>query len=95
MGEMMPAEKPRCWRQNLNADRNLRRACLYVADRGAQAGAQSVACGEATQSQSLPEQEKNTRQMSTKSTSFIGTEVRHPSEKRSFEELETRSRMYI
>jgi hypothetical protein len=42
-----------------------------VVDRGAQAGVQTVACGEATLSQ-----QENTWQMSTKNTSFIGTEAR-------------------
>jgi len=35
-------------------------ACSHVLDRGAQAGAQTVACGDAN----LPQQEKNTRQIS-------------------------------
>jgi hypothetical protein len=37
------------------------RCASHVLDRGAQAGAQTAACGDAT----LPHQEKNTRQMST------------------------------
>ena len=36
--------------------------CFHDIDRGAQAGAQTDSCGEAT----LPQQEKGTRQMSTK-----------------------------
>jgi hypothetical protein len=59
-----------------------------VADSGSQAGAQTVALGEAT----LSQQEKNTRQMSTKKisiTSFIGKEARYPSGRCTFEESET------
>jgi hypothetical protein len=36
--------------------------CSHVLNRGAQAGSQTAACGEAT----LPQREKNTQQMSTK-----------------------------
>jgi hypothetical protein len=36
-------------------------ACSHVPDRGAQAGAQTVSCGDAT----LSQQEKNTRQINT------------------------------
>jgi hypothetical protein len=43
-------------------DGSLRRKSSRVVDRGAQAGAQTVACGEAT----LSQQENNTRHMSTK-----------------------------
>jgi hypothetical protein len=39
---------------------------LIVVNRGAKAGAQTVVCGEANLSQPLSQQEKSTRQMSSK-----------------------------
>jgi len=94
MVKLIPAVKSRCWRQNLNEEAfdEHARTLLIVVPRPV--GTQTVACGEATLPQPLSQQEKNTRQMSAKKSSFIGTEAMCPSEKITFEELETRSRMY-
>jgi hypothetical protein len=69
--------------------------CSHVLDGKAQAGAQTVACGDET----LSQKQKNTRQMRKRSadehknrvniTSFIGTEARYPSGRCIFEELVT------